>query len=119
MLLADGSQAVVPAPHGHNRQRIQDELNKLAAFLNRYPDRTVIFDGYTDSVVSEANNVGLSQRRADSVKAFLTSQRIASAQLSTIRKGESDPVAGNESAAGRQQNRRVEVVISNLMTVSR
>ena len=94
-------------------------LNKLVAFLNNYPDRTVTIEGHTDSVGSEAYNVGLSQRRADSVKSFLTGQGISSARLNTVGKGESDPVAGNESASGRQQNRRVEVIISNPLTVSR
>ena len=94
-------------------------LKKLAVFLTNYPDRNVTIEGYTDSVGSEDYNVGLSQRRADSVKAFLTGQGVGSARLATAGKGESNPVAGNESATGRQQNRRVEVVISNPQTVSR
>jgi outer membrane protein OmpA-like peptidoglycan-associated protein len=88
-------------------------LNKLVAFLNQYPDRTVVIEGYTDSVGSEDYNQGLSERRADSVKAYLAGQGIGAIRLSALGKGESDPVAGNDSAAGRQQNRRVEVIISN------
>jgi outer membrane protein OmpA-like peptidoglycan-associated protein len=88
-------------------------LNKLAAFLNQYPDRTVVIEGYTDSVGSEDYNQGLSERRADSVKSYLAAQGIGAIRLSALGKGESDPVAGNDSAAGRQQNRRVEVIISN------
>jgi outer membrane protein OmpA-like peptidoglycan-associated protein len=88
-------------------------LNKLVVFLNEYPDRTVVIEGYTDNVGSEDYNQGLSERRADSVKSYLAEQGIGSARLSALGKGESDPVAGNESAAGRQQNRRVEVIISN------
>jgi outer membrane protein OmpA-like peptidoglycan-associated protein len=94
-------------------------LNKLAAFLNQYPDRTVVIEGYTDSVGSEDYNQGLSERRADSVKAYLASQGIGATRLSALGRGESDPVAGNESAAGRQQNRRVEVIISNPPAASR
>ena len=94
-------------------------LNKLAMFLTNYPDRSVMIEGHTDSVGNDEYNVGLSQRRADSVKTFLTGQGIGSARLSTAGKGESDPVAANDSAAGRQQNRRVEVIISNPQTVSR
>jgi outer membrane protein OmpA-like peptidoglycan-associated protein len=86
-------------------------LDKLAAFLASYPDRNVIIEGHTDSMGSEDYNVGLSQRRADSVKAYLAGQGIGSARLSASGKGESAPVADNDSAAGRQQNRRVEVVI--------
>jgi outer membrane protein OmpA-like peptidoglycan-associated protein len=88
-------------------------LNKLVAFLNQYPDRTVVIEGYTDSVGSEDYNQGLSERRADSVKSYLAAQGIGAIRLSALGKGESDPVAGNDSAAGREQNRRVEVIISN------
>ena len=94
-------------------------LNKLAVFLANYPDRNVTIEGYTDSVGSDDYNASLSQRRADSVKTFLTSQGVGSARLTAAGKGESNPVAGNDSAAGRQQNRRVEVIISNPQTVSR
>ena len=88
-------------------------LNKLVAFLNKYPDRTVAIEGYTDSVGNEDYNQGLSERRADSVKSYLAGQGIGSTRLSASGKGKSDPVAGSDSATGRQQNRRVEVIISN------
>jgi outer membrane protein OmpA-like peptidoglycan-associated protein len=88
-------------------------LNKLAAFLNKYPDRSVAIEGYTDSIGSEDYNQALSQRRADSVRSYLVRQGIASARLSASGMGKNDPVAGNDSAFGRQQNRRVEVIISN------
>jgi outer membrane protein OmpA-like peptidoglycan-associated protein len=88
-------------------------LNKLVTFLDKYPDRSVAIQGYTDSVGTEDYNQGLSERRADSVKSYLVGQGIGSLRLSASGKGRSDPVAGNDSAAGRQQNRRVEVIISN------
>jgi outer membrane protein OmpA-like peptidoglycan-associated protein len=88
-------------------------LNKLVAFLDKYPDRSVSIQGYTDSVGSEDYNQGLSERRANSVKSYLVGQGIGSMRLSASGKGRSEPVADNDSAAGRQQNRRVEVVISN------
>jgi len=94
-------------------------LNKLAAFLNRYPDRTVLIEGYTDNVGSEQYNQGLSERRADSVKSYLAGQGIGMLRLSSSGKGESGAVADNSSATGRQQNRRVEVVISNPPAASR
>ena len=94
-------------------------LNKLVAFLNEYSDRTVLIEGYTDSVGTEDFNQGLSERRADSVKSYLAGQGIGSIRLSASGKGESDPVASNDSAAGRQQNRRVEVIISNPPAASR
>ena len=88
-------------------------LDRLAAFLNKYPDRTVAIEGYTDNVGSEQYNQGLSERRADSVKSYLAGQGIGLLRLSASGKGESGAVADNSSASGRQQNRRVEVVISN------
>jgi len=88
-------------------------LNKLVAFLDKYPDRSVSIQGYTDSGGSEDYNQGLSERRANSVKSYLAGQGIGSTRLSASGKGRNDPVADNDSAAGRQQNRRVEVVISN------
>jgi outer membrane protein OmpA-like peptidoglycan-associated protein len=94
-------------------------LNRLVAFLNNYPSRTVLIEGYTDSVGSEDYNQGLSQRRADSVRSYLAGQGIDSARLAASGHGESAPVADNESAAGRQQNRRVEVIISNPALASR
>jgi outer membrane protein OmpA-like peptidoglycan-associated protein len=89
------------------------KLNKLVTFLNSHADRSIAIEGYTDSVGSEDYNQALSQRRADSVRSYLVRQGIASGRLSASGMGESDPVAGNDSADGRQQNRRVEVIISN------
>jgi outer membrane protein OmpA-like peptidoglycan-associated protein len=88
-------------------------LNKLIAFLNEYPSRTVMIEGYTDNVGSEDYNQGLSQRRADAVKTHLVGQGIGSIRLIAAGKGENAPVAGNDSPEGRQQNRRVEVIINN------
>jgi len=78
-------------------------LNKLAAFLDKYPDRNVAIQGYTDSVGSEDYNQALSERRAESVKSYLTGQGIGATRLTASGKGRSDPVADNDSASGRQQ----------------
>lgn len=90
-----------------------NNLNKLAAFLNKYPDRNVAIEGHTDNVGSDDYNLALSQRRADAVKSYLINQGVDAGRVSSTGKGESSPVAGNDSASGRQMNRRVEVVISN------
>lgn len=93
-------------------------LNKLAAFLHEYEDRTVLIEGHTDSVGSEESNQFLSQRRAESVKSYLVGQGVQARRLSTSGLGEGSPVASNDTATGRQQNRRVEVIISNVPRVS-
>lgn len=94
-------------------------LSKLAGFLNKYPDRNVVIEGHTDSVGSDSSNFSLSQQRAESVKGYLLGQGISSARIETSGKGEDIPVASNDSASGRQQNRRVEVIIVNTSTSSR
>jgi outer membrane protein OmpA-like peptidoglycan-associated protein len=91
-------------------------LAKLAAFLNQYPERSVVIEGHTDNVGNEDYNMGLSQRRADTVKAYLLSQGIAADRVVAVGKGEDYPVASNDTATGRQMNRRVEVIISNPAT---
>jgi outer membrane protein OmpA-like peptidoglycan-associated protein len=94
-------------------------LNKLVMFLNNYPNRTVLIEGYTDSVGSDDYNQGLSSRRAESVQSYLVGQGIDRGRLTASGLGESAPVADNESATGRQLNRRVEVIISNPDLASR
>lgn len=88
-------------------------LDKLAAFLKRYEDRTVEIEGHTDSVGSAESNLVLSRNRADAVSDYLMAQGIARNRLSSTGKGEGMPVATNDTNTGRQQNRRVEVIISN------
>ncbi len=88
-------------------------LSKLVAFLTKYPERVVAIEGYTDSVGSDDYNQALSQRRADSVKSYLVRAGIEAGRLSATGMGKNDPVAGNDSAIGRQQNRRVAVIINN------
>ncbi len=93
-------------------------LGRLSAFLKKYPDRSVLIEGHTDDMGTYEYNLGLSQRRADSVKSWLVSQGVSTARIVTSGKGEGLPVAGNDSAAGRQLNRRVEVIIENTAATS-
>lgn len=86
-------------------------LTELANSLKKYPESQLLIVGHTDDTGSDSYNMGLSQRRADAAAAFLQSQGIARSRIQTSGKGESEPVATNESDAGRQQNRRVEVAI--------
>jgi outer membrane protein OmpA-like peptidoglycan-associated protein len=88
-------------------------LNRLVVFLGQNPTRNVAIEGHTDSVGTDDYNQGLSQRRAESVRSYLIQQGIDSQRISASGKGENLPVADNDSASGRQQNRRVEVIIAN------
>src|SRR5690606_9028984 len=88
-------------------------LEKLVSFLNQYPDRQVLIEGHTDNVGSAMFNENLSRQRAESVRQFLTSRGVDSRRLSVSGYGFERPVASNDNAMGRQQNRRVEVVIEN------
>ena len=88
-------------------------LDRLAAFLEDNPGYRLLIEGHTDSRGSDAYNIALSDNRADAVFDGLTDRDIATVRLDTVGLGESYPVATNESAAGRQQNRRVEIVISD------
>jgi len=88
-----------------------ENLKELAASLNRYPDSQLLIVGHTDNVGDDAYNQGLSQRRANSAATYLAAQGVARTRLATSGKGEAEPVTTNDSEAGRQQNRRVEVAI--------
>ena len=88
-------------------------VEKLGGFLKTYPQRTVMIEGFTDSVGGDAQNQTLSARRADAVRAALQSLGVGTERLATRGYGESFPVAANDSASGRQLNRRVEIVLSD------
>ncbi len=90
-----------------------DNLDRLAAFLKRYDTRTALVEGHTDNVGTESSNQSLSQRRASSVQSYLVNRGVNSSRISASGMGENSPIASNDTDTGRQQNRRVEVIISN------
>jgi outer membrane protein OmpA-like peptidoglycan-associated protein len=90
----------------------RERLAKVAGILIAYPDIHVEIDGYTDSTGSLEFNERLSQERATAVQTYLTSQGVNSGMITTQGFGPSDPIASNDTSAGRQQNRRVELVVS-------
>lgn len=89
----------------------RENLRNLAESLSEYPETEVLIVGHTDSTGSDSYNQGLSERRAASAASFLASMGVPRVRISTAGRGETEPVASNESEAGRQQNRRVEVAI--------
>ena len=87
-------------------------VEKVANFLNEYPDRNILIEGFTDSEGSETYNRELSQKRAQAVRDELVSSGVETRRITTEGYGEEFPVASNSNAEGRQQNRRVEIVIA-------
>ncbi len=90
----------------------KEKLAKVSGILLAYPTLHVNVEGYTDSIGSDDYNMKLSQRRADAVRDYLTSNGINPANVDSAGMGKADPVASNDTAAGRQQNRRVEMIVS-------
>jgi outer membrane protein OmpA-like peptidoglycan-associated protein len=88
-------------------------VRKLAEVMMQNPDRTVLVEGFTDSTGSSAHNQQLSERRAQAVAQALTSLGVPRERVAMRGYGEAYPVAANDSAANRQLNRRVEIVLSN------
>lgn len=87
------------------------ELNELVELLTLKKNMEIELGGHTDSQGSDADNLSLSQNRADVVKKYLISKGIDASRIISVGYGESRPVADNETAAGRQSNRRTEVQI--------
>jgi outer membrane protein OmpA-like peptidoglycan-associated protein len=88
-------------------------LKQVGEFLTSYPDRTIVVEGHTDSVGDASFNQNLSEQRALSVKNALITNGVATGQIKSKGLGEEFPVANNGTDAGRQQNRRVEIIVEN------
>jgi len=88
------------------------DIARLAEFFKRNPKREALIEGNTDNVGGESSNMDLSQRRADAVKDALIGLGVPAENLRTGANGEDKPVATNATAAGRQMNRRVEVIFA-------
>ena len=86
-------------------------LQELARSLNKFGDSNILIMGHTDSQGDDAYNMALSQRRANSASAYLQSQGVPASRITTAGRGESEPVASNDTEAGKAQNRRVEIAI--------
>ena len=93
------------------RAEAGQNLRNLSASLDQYPNTDLLIVGHTDSQGTDSYNWDLSERRSRSAADYLAGQGVARARLRTAGRGETEPIATNDSDAGRQQNRRVEVAI--------
>lgn len=95
------------------REGFSSNLDRLATFLENYPNRTAVIEGHTDNVGNPEYNRGLSERRAESVRQYLVARGIGPERLSASGLGQTQPLVDNSSDSGRQRNRRVEIIIDN------
>ena len=93
------------------RSEAAKNLRALAASLGKFPNTDVLIVGHTDATGAAAYNEGLSQRRAAAAAAYLGTQGVSGARIRPTGRGETEPVAANDSEDGRQANRRIEIVI--------
>ncbi len=94
------------------RPGAREKLAKISGIVLAYPDLRLAIEGNTDSVGSDATNQVLSEQRANSVRDYMLKENIPSASMTSKGFGKMQPVASNDTAEGRQQNRRVEMVVS-------
>lgn len=105
VLFVTGKAELLPAA--------QDQLTQVAAALqDQGALKPVVVEGYTDSVGSESANMKLSQDRANAVRSYLVSKGLSGDKVTAVGKGKSNPVAPNDTADGRANNRRVEIVVA-------
>lgn len=91
----------------------KSRLEPLASYLAQNKSRTAVVEGHTDSTGGENYNIQLSERRAEAVKSYLIQQGVGSNQIVTRGLGEQMPLSSNDTAAGRLQNRRVEIIVES------
>ena len=103
VLFATGKSDLQPAATG--------TLDTLLASINQEPDRNIVVEGHTDSTGSAAANRALSQRRADAVMQYLIAHGVAPQRISAVGKGGEHPRDSNATAAGREHNRRVDIIV--------
>jgi outer membrane protein OmpA-like peptidoglycan-associated protein len=90
----------------------QLKLAKLSGIIQAHPGLNLTIEGYTDTTGTPEFNMQLSQQRADTVRQFLISQGLSADTVTSKGLGQADPIADNSTAAGRKQNRRVEIIVS-------
>jgi len=111
-LIVDLSDVLFDFNEASLKPEAREKLAKVSGILLAYPNLYMNVEGHTDSVGTDEYNLKLSQWRADAVRDYLTSNGIGSTNVQALGLGKDGPAASNDTAAGRQQNRRVEMVVS-------
>ncbi len=93
------------------KPKSKENLTNLAVILNKYDDTDILLEGHTDATGTEEHNLELSRLRAQSVSNYLAEHEVKVTRFTIMGYGEDQPIAGNDTAEGRAQNRRVEVAI--------
>ncbi len=107
------SEVLFDVGHATLKEGAGRTIRQLADFLRENPERRVLIEGHTDNTGSYQLNQDLSRRRAEAVRSALADAGISGDRIRTVGHGPDYPVASNNTAAGRQQNRRVEIIISD------
>ncbi len=111
LLITFGNDVLFDVGRSDIKTGARERLGRLSDFLHSYPDRFVRIEGHTDSTGSVATNRELSRARADAVRTVFIDQGVSASHITAQGLGSDSPVASNDSSTGRQQNRRVEIVL--------
>jgi outer membrane protein OmpA-like peptidoglycan-associated protein len=114
MVLTLGSNLLFDTGSDVLKSGAEDSLSRVAAFLQQHPGIDVRIEGFTDSVGTDSYNDELSERRARAVAHALQGDGVDPSHIQAVGRGKSLPIATNDTSAGRQQNRRVEIIFSDL-----
>jgi outer membrane protein OmpA-like peptidoglycan-associated protein len=113
MVVSLGSNVLFDTGQSTLKAGADEQLGRLAQFMQTRPELAVRIEGFTDSIGSDTYNDELSQRRAEAVARAIESRGVAGSRIVAVGRGKSLPVASNDTAEGRQQNRRVDIVFSD------
>jgi outer membrane protein OmpA-like peptidoglycan-associated protein len=111
-LIVNMSDVLFATAQFNLKPEAREKLAKVSGILLSYPGLAVQVEGYTDNVGGDEYNLTLSQQRGDAVRDYLISQGVGAANITATGYGKTNPIADNATAAGRAQNRRVNLVVS-------
>jgi outer membrane protein OmpA-like peptidoglycan-associated protein len=114
MILTLGSGFLFDTASDELKAGADESLGRVADFLRQHPGVDVRVEGHTDSVGGDSYNDALSERRASAVAHALVTRGVDASRVQAVGRGKELPIAGNDTAAGRQQNRRVEIIFSDM-----